>query len=254
VPAALAATALLLAACSADPAPRDATPAGKTTSPTSTPTHSPGSTPVDEPTLTPEPGEVVTLRSGANGWATMRQGRYAVHVTPTLGYQVDVPDKWRALGGRFLNTPVESASIFHVAPALANHTRLPAHPCRDHTTRLVGPTVSDLARALRRQPVLRVTKPLPVTLDGRHGLYVKVTIPDRVNSSTCMDRIVSLFEGGDEAEDDGYVGHEGYVGHWWILNVHGERVVIMPQCDTSCPAQDVDTLTTMAESITFAEG
>ena len=118
VPAALAATALILAACSADPAPPDAAPAGETTSPSPTPTRPSGSTPGDEPTFTPAPGEVMTLPFGANGWATMRQGRYAVHVTPTLGYQVDVPDNWRALSGRFLSTPVESASIFHVALAL----------------------------------------------------------------------------------------------------------------------------------------
>ena len=208
----------------------------------------------DEPTFTPAPGEVMTLPFGANGWATMRQGRYAVHVTPTLGYQVDVPDNWRALSGRFLSTPVESASVFHVAPALRNHTRLPAHPCRDHATRLVGPTVSHLARALRRQAVLKVTKPLPVTLGGRQGLYVKVTVPDNVDPSTCVEGSVTLFEGGDEAEDDGWVGDAGYVGHWWILDVHGERIVVMPQCDISCPAQDFDTLTTMAESITFTRG
>ncbi len=193
----------------------------------------------------------MTLPFGDNGLATMRQGRYAVHVTPTLGYQVDVPDNWRALGGRFLNNPGDSKGIFHVAPALANHTRLPAHPCRDHTTSLVGPTVSDLAYAVRRQPLLRVTKPRPVTLDGRHGLYVEVTIPDKVDASACSGGIVSLFEGGDEAEADGWAWHEGYVGHWWILDVQGERVVIMPQCDTSCVAQDVDTLDTMAESVTF---
>ncbi len=254
VPAALAASALLLAACSSDPAPPDAAPAGETASPSPTPPRPSGSTPGKEPTFNPTPGEVMTLPFGANGWATMREGRYAVHVTPTLGYQVDVPDKWRALSGRFLNTPVASASVFHVAPALANHTRLPAHPCRDHATRLVGPTVSDLARALRRQAVLRVTKPRPVTLGGSQGLYVKVTVPENIDPSTCVDGSVSLFEGGDASEDDGWVGNEGFVGHWWILDVRGKRIVVMPQCDTSCPARDVDTLTTMAESITFTRG
>ena len=176
----------------------------------------------------------------------MQQGRYALQLTSTLGYQVDVPGQWNVVGGTFLNADPRP-SIFFVAPAPAS-TGLPLHPCRDHSTRAVGPTASDLARALRRQPVLDVTRPIPATLDGHRGLYVEVTIPDTVDTDSCVRDTVSLFESGGP---DGYAWQQGYVGRWWILDVDGERMVVMPQCDTDCTEDEFATLTTMAESITF---
>ena len=202
-------------------------------------------------TYSPEAGEVQALPQGRSYSATMRSGRYALRLTPTLAYQVDVPDLWTVVGGTFLNAAPQSDAIFFVAPAPANSTGLPQHPCRDHTTTVVGPTVSDLAGVLRRQPVLDVTKPVPVTLDGYRGLYLEVTIPDKVDADSCVDDRVSLFESGGP---DGYAWQEGYVGRWWILEVDGQRMVVMPQCDTGCTEDDFDTLTTMAESITFTRG
>jgi hypothetical protein len=107
--------------------------------------------------------------------------------------------------------------------------------------------VTDLATALRQQPVLEVSQPDPVTVDGNHGLYVEVRIPETVDSSSCIDDTVALFSTG--LDEWGWT--EGFIGQWWILNVDGERVVVMPQCDTTCTDNDFDTLTTMAESITF---
>ena len=46
----------------------------------------------------------------------------------------------------------------------------------------------------------------------------------------------------------------GYVGHWWILDVGGERVAVMNACDRTCTAKDLRTLRTMTESITFTPG
>ena len=117
--------------------------------------------------------------------ASMRSGRYALRLTPTLGYQVDVPDLWTVVSGRFLNAGPKSEGLFFVAPAPAT-TGLALHPCRDHTTRVVGPSVSDLAGALRTQSVLDVTKPVPVTLDGHRGLYLEVTIPAEVYAGSCV--------------------------------------------------------------------
>jgi hypothetical protein len=107
--------------------------------------------------------------------------------------------------------------------------------------------VSDLAQALRRQPVLKVSKPDPVTVDGGRGRYVEVRIPETVDSSTCVDDTVALFSTG--SDDWGWT--EGFVGQWWILNVDGKRVVVNGQCDTACATDDFDTLTTMADSVTF---
>jgi hypothetical protein len=209
--------------------------------------------PDPEPTLTPGAGEVLQL-SRDTRWATMRQGRYAVEVTASLTYELDVPDRWKVLGGRFLNTPPSGAnSIFFASQAPADDTWLPRHPCRDHSVTPVGPDVADLAAGLRRQPVLRVSKPAAVTVDGHSGLYLEVRIPGEVDASRCVDDIVHLFSigrTGDVLREE-WQWEEGFVGQWWILDVDGKRVVIMPQCDTDCTAHDFDVLTTMAESVTF---
>ena len=245
-PAVFAAMTLLLGACTADPSTsKAALPADKDNTesvPTETSEAVPG-----EPTYSPDPGEVITLPQ-RQGWSVLRQGRYTVRVTPSLDYQVDVPDNYRALSGRFLNTPVEGPSIFFVAPAPADRTRLPVRPCRDHTTtKPVGPTVSDLAEALRDQPLLQVSKPVPVTLDSHKGLYLEVRIPLRVDPRPCTDNKIALWSQGP----DGWLWEPGYLGRWWILDVHGQRTVVMPQCDTTCPDTQLNTLTQMAESITF---
>ena len=241
-PPLLVALTVMLGACTANSTSNDAAAGDRDTTEST-------------PTQTSEPGadEVMELPPGRDS-AAMPQGRYELRLTPTLGYEVDVPDQWTVVGGTFLTDPSPQFSIFVVAPAPATST-LPQHPCRDHTARVVGPTVSDLARGLRRQPVLDVTKPVPVNLDGYRGLYLEVRIPGKVDAGSCVDDWVSLFESGGP---DGYAWQEdwaspgeAYVARWWILDVDGERVVVMPSCDTGCTEDDFDTLTQMAESISF---
>ena len=125
----------------------------------------------------------------------MRRGRYAVRLSTSTSYEVEVPDQWRVFQGRFLSTPPSGAnSIFFAAPAPADASGLPRHPCQDHTMVPVGPTVGDLAAGLRGQPVLEVSQPTPATLDGHRGVYVEVRIPETVDSSSCVDDTVALLE------------------------------------------------------------
>jgi len=44
-----------------------------------------------------------------------------------------------------------------------------------------------------------------------------------------------------------------YVGHWWVLDVDGQRVVIQQAC-WECTAAEVDAVAWIADSITFSEG
>jgi hypothetical protein len=219
----------------------------ETTVPTPTP-----STPA-EATYAPKTGEVVELPDSGTPWAVLRQGRYAVPVVgSTLGYEVEVPDRVRAFQSRFLNTRSADsnspAGIFFIASAPAEQTHLPANPCLDHTKHTIGPTVSDLAQALRRQPVLNVTRPLPVTVDGHQGLHLEVRIPDKVDTyRTCQNDTVKLFS----TPDHSYQWDAGFIGLWWILDVDGKRVVVNAQCDTTCSSDDFDTLTGMAASISI---
>jgi hypothetical protein len=116
----------------------------------------------------------------------------------------------------------------------------------------IGSTVSDLVVGLRRQPVLDVSRPVPVRVDGHRGVYVKVTIPDTVDAASCVDSTVALFS--INGDDDGWGWEQGFVGLWWIVNVDGARVVVNGQCDTDCSKADVATLTEMAKSVAFRPG
>jgi hypothetical protein len=186
----------------------------------------------------------------------LQQGRYAVSVVgSTLAYEVEVPDRVRVFQSKFLNTrSVDSdspAGIFFIASAPAELTHLPANPCFDHSKHTIGPTVSDLAQALRRQPVLDVTRPVPVTVDGHQGLHLEVRIPEKVDTyRTCQNNTIKLFS----TPDSSYEWHAGFIGLWWILDVDGARVVVNAQCDTTCSTDDLDTLNEMAASITFNRG
>jgi len=240
MPAVLAATALVLSACTSDAEPARAAPSDgdSTVSESST----------KQPTYSPEPGEVMTLPQDQR-WATLERGRYAVQVTPSLSYEVSVPDGWRVFEGRFLNSPpAESGnSMVFVARAPKGDTWVPAHPCLDHSEMAVGPTAGDLARALRHQPVLNVSKAQPISPDGNRGWCVDVSIPETVEAGACIDGRVALFSGASEE----WGGEGGFAGRWWIIVVDGKRLVVNAQCVNDCTKYDWRTLQPMIEYMTF---
>ncbi|CUR54966.1 exported hypothetical protein [metagenome] len=234
----VAATILLLGACSADP-PADEVAA--TPNASSTPESAPGSEPVDEQ------AEVVRLPVG-EGWLTLSEGRYAAWgIGATLRYEVDLPEGWRALSGTYLNAPEDGHGILFVARVPKRITMLPRDPCRDHSLWLVGPTVDDLARAMARQPVWKVSTPRHVTLAGVPATYLEVVLPASVDPADCVGQGVSEYEAGP----DGMITTQSYRSRWWILEVHHQRFLVMARCYDTCTKRDVETMTTIAESITF---
>ena len=182
-------------------------------------------------------------------WATLSEGRYLVRVSPSLAYEVSVPDQTRAFEGRFLNTPPPGGSfgsIVFATPTPADDTWLPRHPCRDHTPTRVGPTVADFAEALTRQPGLNVSEPRPISMDGKDGLWVDVKSAEGLVASTCEDATVSLFSAGS----DDWEWDQELQARWYILDVDGDRVVVHDQC-IHCTAPHARAAQRMIESITF---
>jgi len=236
-------TTVLMSACTAD-ASKDADgPSGaEQTSSTTT-------TPASEPTYTytSAPGEVFQLPKDSD-FGTIRAGRYeAWRIGSPVHYEVDVPDGWRVLAGTFLNAPTDGHGIFFVASLPKHRTDLAVHPCRDHTLWRVGPTVGDFARAMVEQPMWRVSRPRDVVLDGHKGLYLEVELPAWVDPAECADGSVSEYESGH----DGMVTTQSYRGRWWVLEVDGQRLVVMARCYDTCSELDLDTMSAMAESIRF---
>jgi len=236
-------TTILLGACTAGASRDNHSPSGTerasstTTMPTSGPTYA----------YTSGPGEVFELPKNSD-FGTVRAGRYeAWRIGSPLHYEVDVPDGWRVLAGTYLNAPTDGHGIFFVASLPKDRTELAAHPCRDHSLWLVGPSVRDFARAMQEQPAWRVSAPRPVTLDGNKGLYFEIELPAWVDPARCVDGAVSEYESGR----DGMATTMSYRGRWWVLEVDDQRLVVMARCYDTCSELDLDTMSAMAESVHF---
>ncbi|MBA2560517.1 MAG: hypothetical protein H0V07_11655 [Propionibacteriales bacterium] len=89
------------------------------------------------------------------------------------------------------------------------------NPCHDHSYKVVGPTVDDLATALSDQPFLTATRPVQVTVGGMDGLLVKVTVPDDADLSACQDGRVATMRDIDDPSDGGW-DEPGLVERMWI--------------------------------------
>ena len=140
------------------------------------PTGDPTEEQTGEPTLTPESRPLVRLSNAGVG--DPAGGPYvAWGMSRSLRYEVEVPDGWRVLHGTYINSP-ERRGTFLVARTPKRNTGLPVHPCRDHSLRLVGPSVDDLAHAFASLPLWKMSKPRAVTLDGHRAVYFEVKLPD----------------------------------------------------------------------------
>ncbi|RHW23604.1 hypothetical protein D0Z08_28680 [Nocardioides immobilis] len=206
-----------------------------------------------DPVLSPGPGEVLELDQHGSEYVFTKAGRYAVRLTPDLVYEVDSPDMWEVLDGRFFSTSDFSGGrgIFLVAEAPAGKTWLPAHPCRDRTRVPVGPTVRDLAEALATQPVFEATGPASAAIAGRTGVFLRLTLPDRFKWTTCDGGFAVGFTSKDRFPDWYVYGEAGLDVSLWILNVDGQRFVMISRCETACSDKDFEILRQMAESVTF---
>src|SRR5688572_7630177 len=140
---------------------------------------------------------------------------------------------WEVLNGRYFSSSDFSGGegIFLIAAAQPGKTWLPTHPCLDRTRVPVGPSTRDLAEALRAQPTLRVTRPAEVTIGNKSGLHIRITVADRVVPSGCVGGDVALYSTSPSGDDwwTLYGGAEA-----WILDVDGERWVILTNCDETC--------------------
>ena len=224
--------------------------------PPPSPSEAPASTPANkpepqDPVLSPRPGEVLMLDQHGPEYVFTKKGRYAVRLTPQLVYEVDAPDMWEVYRGRYFSTSDFSGGtgVFSVAGPVTD-AWLPAHPCRNRALMPVGRTARDLADALAAQPMLKVTRPKPVSITGGRGVYVEVRVHDRVNLAACQSGGVALFT-WRRRPPEWWELSAGNAINYWILNADGQRLILAGFCETTCTDADLEVLEGMAESVTF---
>jgi hypothetical protein len=175
--------------------------------------------------------------------APLEAGRYQVPLSSTLAFEVDLPQGTTANSeGLYLQS---SSGILKVELAGKDYG-VPSDPCQGQYIQPVGRTVQDLVQAIRHEPIYRVSRPEPVTIGGAHGTTVRIRIPAGYNAASCESGQVGLPGNPDTSNNV----PPGYVGDWWILDVHGQRVVAQQLCDR-CTADQRDLTARQVRSITF---
>jgi hypothetical protein len=124
-------------------------------------------------------------------------------------------------------------------------------PCDATKGAPLGPTVNDLARALRTQPGHTTTPPRPVTIDGHRGLHLTLTTPPEADFSTCTNGTHALWNTRPEFTYD--VEDPGLTNDFWILDVDGTRLVIAAINYPDQTRRQHDALIDIARTIRFDE-
>ena len=139
----------------------------------------------------------------------------------------------------------------HVGVSITTVDNVVRQPCHDPSPAdpPVGPGVDDLATALTDLPPFQVTSPpKDVTVDGYSGKHMELAVPDDIPVNNegfagCLgDNLASwmsptLGPPGDNAFS-GYSG-PGYHEEFWILDVHGTRLMITAGRSAGMAAHDL---------------
>jgi hypothetical protein len=229
MPVAVVATATLLGACSSSDG---GTTAASTSAP---PSSSPAS---DRPIDLARVPEDTTLEAGKYLVPYLSGDGDRLPADGASRALVDIPEDY--VGG---GTVIGSASGNADAAFWGKVTRVATDACLGGS-RPVGPSVSDLATALVEQRHMTATRPVPVTVGGHHGLYVKTIAPAHLEQ--CHDENVRILTGGGAWLS---LDVPGAVFREWILDVDGQRVVAATRGDGSLT--DADPLNHMMESAEF---
>ncbi len=223
--AALAAVAALTSCSNDDPV------AATRTTPTSSPSESdPGYTMLPDQTPT-------SLKAGR--WAVTPAGK---HDAPLAVF--GVPKRFEG-GASWLVTDGGYIGYWTV-------DRVYANACKTISSTRVGSTTEALATALVAQKRTTTTKPVPVSIDGHDGLYLELTTAPDVSLDNCTpDDAFYIWDtygvGGVRGES------EPVVDRYWILDVFGQRVVLLTSVPPDAATATVEQLTSMVEAATFSE-
>ena len=106
----------------------------------------------------------------------------------------------------------------------------------------VGPTVDDLTIALADVWGADATAPVDVTLDGFAGKQIVLTVPTDVDFADCDNEQFYGWPGRY------YQGH-GQIDRLWILDVEGERLVVLASFFPEGSTEDLAELQQVIDSI-----
>jgi len=200
-PVALTAVAVLVGACTSTDATTNNV--DKTTAPSS------------DTRTTPPPHEPIDLMQIPEG-TPLEPAKYTLRLLADEGSTraiVDVPEGYAGHGSVIGSDDGDMAFWGKV-------TQVDTDPCLGGKHVGAGTSVHDLASLLVAQRHMKTTRPVPVTIGGYHGLYLKLTAPADIDR--CRGGSVTIFTAGATWLQ---LDLPSATFREWILNVHGQRVV-----------------------------
>jgi len=215
-------------------------------------TPSPASTPsaaASPPVATPVIQDVMALGE----FSKLTPGTYSIDPdgdpsTPLRVVYEVAADGWQQWIGA-----AKFSDVGHTGLSITTVTNLVTDGCRNHSWAdpPVGPSVSDLARALSDLAPFQVTAPATdVTVYGFRGKHIEWTVPDLTVEGTGGNQTFVGCIGGalmswvafiDTVNGDAFYGYTGpgYREEFWILDVDGTRLMIAAEDSRGSPKKDL---------------
>ena len=155
------------------------------------------------------------------------------------------------------------AGAGHVGVSISTVTNVVRHGCSDHSWAdpPVGPSVEDLAAALADLAPFEVTSPPEeVSAWGHRAMHLELAVPELPTDGEggersftgCTDgQLKSWVAAIDTEPGDAFYGYTGpgYVEEFWILDVDGTRLMVAAGRSAASPAEDVEEMRTILDSI-----
>lgn len=204
----------------------------------------PTSTPTAEPTPISTPAPLGSRESMAPGDYAVPGFRAEITVAVPSG-------GWSSNGNWVLAAPATDPDNgitirFYTIPNLAVD---PLSHAAGNLDPPVGPTVDDLVEAIVAHPGWIASEPTDITIDGRDGQLVTITIP--VDGALPADGDGQFYFYAGPAEGGIYGWLPGQTFDWYIVDVDGERLIIDAFHYPDASAADLAAQRAVVESVQF---
>jgi hypothetical protein len=211
--------------------------------PTAAPTNTPSRTAITVAGSRPDPGS-----------GPIEPGRTFIAAGPwtPVTFSFTMPVGWVAENGGQTISKHANESGREVSWSVSIVDRLFADPCGPNDPMDIGPTADDLAAGLRALPGPVVATPVDVTIGGRSGKIIQVTVPADVDVEAC-DPPIGLQIWLDRSGNKYFVaGHES-VARIYTVDVNGARFVVVANRRPTSTPEDIAEMEAILASIDFEQ-
>lgn len=197
-----------------------------------------------EPTATPLPalGDQVLLDAGRYRVADAGISNIEVTVEVPAGWTSSA--NWVVIGPRGNDEPDGMAIRFYKIPNLAAN---PLSHAEGNLDPPVGPTVDDLVQAIVTHPGWTASESTDITIDGRAGQLVSITIP--LDAELPADD--TFYLSTDPTEGGIWGWAPGQTFDWYIVDVDGQRLIIDAFHYPDTSEEDLAAQRAVVESVQF---